>query len=101
MGIELNAQQINCANKALLWWRNLDKQVFTITGYAGTGKTTIIKYLMQVLNLQVDEVLFMSFTGKASLVLSRKGNYAKTIHSTIYKLEEVVIHLYFQFYVFL
>lgn len=90
MGIELNAQQINCANKALLWWRNLDKQVFTITGYAGTGKTTIIKYLMQVLNLQVDEVLFMSFTGKASLVLSRKGNYAKTIHSTIYKLEEVV-----------
>lgn len=58
-------------------------QVFRLFGFAGTGKTTIAKELAG----QVDgRVHFACFTGKAALVLRKKGCFgASTIHSLIYK----------------
>lgn len=50
-------------------------------GYAGTGKTTIAKYIAQH---EPGEVLFGAFTGKAASVLTRKGCPATTLHSMIY-----------------
>lgn len=59
------------------------KQVFHLFGYAGTGKTTLAK---EIAGMAKGEVLFMCFTGKASLVLRKKGCAgASTIHSAIYK----------------
>src|SRR5712672_3943164 len=57
--------------------------LFRLFGYAGTGKTTLAKHLAQ----DVDgKVLFAAFTGKAALVMRRKGcEGASTIHSLIYK----------------
>ena len=57
--------------------------LFRLFGYAGTGKTTLAKHLAQ----DVDgKVLFAAFTGKAALVMRRKGCAgASTIHSLIYK----------------
>lgn len=61
------------------------KQVFRLFGYAGTGKTTLAKELARSVR---GEVLFATFTGKASLVLRQKGcEGASTIHSLIYKVE--------------
>lgn len=58
-------------------------QVFRLFGYAGTGKTTLAKHLVQDVN---GRVLYAAFTGKASLVLRKKGCVnASTIHSLIYK----------------
>lgn len=58
------------------------KQVFRLFGYAGTGKTTLAKHIAEGIN---GTVLFAAYTGKASLVLKRKGCYgASTIHSLIY-----------------
>lgn len=60
-------------------------QVFRLFGYAGTGKTTLAKELAA--NVK-GKVLFATFTGKASLVLRKKGcEDASTIHSLIYKVE--------------
>lgn len=60
-------------------------QVFRLFGYAGTGKTTLAKELAETVN---GKVLFATFTGKASLVLRKKGcTDASTIHSLIYKVE--------------
>jgi ATP-dependent exoDNAse (exonuclease V) alpha subunit len=57
--------------------------VFRLFGYAGTGKTTLAKHLAQGVN---GRVLFAAFTGKAALVMRRKGcEGASTIHSLIYK----------------
>lgn len=59
------------------------QQVFHLFGYAGTGKTTLAK---EIAGMAKGEVLFMCFTGKASLVLRKKGCAgASTIHSAIYK----------------
>ncbi len=55
--------------------------IVTLGGYAGTGKTTVIKSLTESLDATV-----MAFTGKAAHVLRRKGVNASTIHSSIYRL---------------
>lgn len=61
------------------------QQVFRLFGYAGTGKTTLAKELAKTVR---GNVLFATFTGKASLVLRQKGcEGASTIHSLIYKVE--------------
>lgn len=54
-----------------------------VFGFAGTGKTTIAKQINEDLN---GGVLYMAFTGKAALVLRKKGcALASTIHGAIYK----------------
>lgn len=60
------------------------KRVITIYGAAGTGKTTIVRFIMKKLNIQKKQLLFTTFTGRASLMLRKKGIDAKTIHSTFY-----------------
>lgn len=57
-----------------------------VFGYAGTGKTTLAKEIAEGID---GTVLYMTFTGKAALVLRKKGCAgASTIHSAIYKPEE-------------
>ncbi|MFZ1413220.1 MAG: AAA family ATPase, partial [Defluviicoccus sp.] len=80
--------------------RTEEQQVFRVFGYAGSGKTTITKYAIAELGLETisrptDEtspatggVLYAAFTGKAALVMSRKGTPASTIHSLIYRVSE-------------
>lgn len=58
-------------------------QVFRLFGFAGTGKTTLA---IEIASLADGDVLFMCFTGKAALVMRKKGcSGAGTIHSSIYK----------------
>lgn len=68
------------------WIKNPNgQQVFRLFGYAGSGKTTLAKHLAEEV---AGRVLYGAFTGKASLVLRKKGcSGASTIHSMIYKPE--------------
>lgn len=91
IGIELNSQQEDAVRLASRWWISRNKQVFEISGPAGSGKTTLVHVLMQNMNIKPENVLFMAFVGKAAMELSRKGNNAQTIHSTIYDLQEVLV----------
>lgn len=91
MDFELNEQQKEALDKSLYWWNKKYKQVFEISGPAGSGKTTIVDFLIKNIGLQQDEVLFMAYVGKATMALTLRGNNAKTIHSTIYNLVEVPI----------
>ena len=57
-------------------------QVFRLFGWAGTGKSTLAVHLAQ----GVKSVKYAAFTGKAALVMRRKGcKGASTIHSLIYQ----------------
>lgn len=75
------------------------RQVFRLFGYAGTGKSTVLKFVLEELALEphqsdraggecVPGVVTATFTGKAALVLRRKGTPARTIHSLIYSVIE-------------
>ncbi|MBI2717220.1 MAG: AAA family ATPase [Rhizobiales bacterium] len=65
------------------------QQVFKVFGYAGSGKSTLVKHAMAELGLEDGrDVLYAAFTGKAALVMTRKGTPASTIHSLIYRVSE-------------
>lgn len=82
--LELSPDQQIAFDKVMAWIReeyNKGDQELSLGGYAGTGKTTLIKELMRRTD---QEVQVMSLTGKAVSVLIKKGVDAQTIHSTIY-----------------
>ena len=78
------------------WYENRTKeqQVFRVFGYAGAGKTTIVSHAIAEFGLKAGiaglggDVLYAAFTGKAALVMTRKGTPASTIHSLIYRVSE-------------
>jgi len=73
------------------WFENRtgEQQVFKVFGYAGSGKSTLVKHAMGELGLaDCSDVLYAAFTGKAALVMTRKGTPASTIHSLIYRVSE-------------
>jgi exodeoxyribonuclease V len=80
------------------WYRNPHRKqpVFRLFGYAGSGKSTITRHAIEALGLVPKNrdgivpggVLFAAYTGKAALVMTRKGTPASTIHSLIYRVSE-------------
>lgn len=76
-------QQQEAVDDIVHWYFDGDTQVYALFGYAGTGKTTLAKYIAE--HLGKVRYRFAAFTGKAAHVLSRKGcRGASTIHSLIY-----------------
>lgn len=61
------------------------KPYFTLSGAAGTGKTSLILYFFQMMGFSMDDFICAAYVGKAVTVLASKGLPAKTIHSLIYK----------------
>jgi exodeoxyribonuclease V len=96
---DLQAQAIREIKDWFLHW-TAEQQVFRVFGYAGVGKTSITSYAIDELGLDTmakgadgivngsDGVLYAAFTGKAALVMTRKGTPASTIHSLIYRVSE-------------
>ncbi len=84
--IVLTEAQENAKNSIAEWFFNTDDQVFVLTGYAGTGKTFLIDYVVrETLHLKAgEEAVFVSPTGKAAANLVKNGTVAGTVHSLIY-----------------
>jgi len=76
--MELTPEQ----NHALEEILKFKKDIITLGGWAGTGKSTVVSQLHQ----KLPEFAVAAFTGKAANVLRKKGiSIASTIHSLIYK----------------
>lgn len=57
-----------------------------ISGYAGTGKSTLIKFIISALGIDPERVAYIAYTGKAAQVLRNKGcPTAMTAHRLLYK----------------
>lgn len=71
--------------------RYKNKEPYTvIAGYAGTGKTTLAKYIVEALNIPEYQVANIAYTGKASLVLKNKGlPNCMTAHKLLYFSKEL------------
>lgn len=64
------------------WIKTKSSPFLYIAGYAGTGKTTLVKYFAQSIK---GDVFYASFTGKAARVMDQKGcKGATTLHRLIY-----------------
>lgn len=90
MDITLTSDQENAKKLIIEWYLNLDTQCFVLSGYAGTGKTFLLKHVVcECLNLVPDkQAAFVAPTGKAASILIRGGVPASTIHSLIYKTDD-------------
>lgn len=61
-----------------------------IAGFAGTGKSTLVSYIISALNIDPTEVTYIAYTGKAALVLQQKGCLtATTAHKFLYNFRKV------------
>lgn len=90
---KLNEMQQVASEKFQEWYKHPEKRKrpwFEISGAAGTGKTTVVKHIISELGININDVVFMAFVGKAALALRLSGVNGKTIHSVIYK----IVHKY-------
>ncbi|MCD7729112.1 MAG: AAA family ATPase [Clostridia bacterium] len=87
MSAELTRDQVAAEKLIEKWFKTSDRQIFVLTGYAGTGKTTLLKHVVcETLKLVPDkQAAFVTPTGKAATVLIRSGIPACTIHRLIYQ----------------
>lgn len=85
--MELSYEQSYAIRKILS--HSYHNRPFFLGGYAGTGKTTILKCLLD--RLGKDKLLFLAPTGKACQVLQSKLGDAdvRTIHAALYSAHEV------------
>lgn len=67
--------------------RYKDRERYTvISGYAGSGKSTLVKFIISALGLYNEDVAYIAYTGKAALVLKEKGcPNATTAHKLLYQ----------------
>lgn len=77
--IELSPDQARAMDSIRTWLKSGRKRL-TLGGYAGTGKTTLIREIKKEARAHV-----CAFTGKAAHVLTTKGVQASTIHRLIYQ----------------
>lgn len=86
--LTLSKQQEEVIQKILDWFLNGRDLVsredeFRLGGFAGTGKTTIIKYIKYHQTLRAYAAV-CAFTGKAVYVLQKKDIRATTMHALMY-----------------
>jgi exodeoxyribonuclease-5 len=86
--MQLTKAQEEGLKTAIERYKNHEKYC-VIAGYAGTGKSTLVNFIVQALSgLGVDvenKVGYTAFTGKACQVLQKKGcKNVKTLHKLLY-----------------
>lgn len=78
--MKLSPDQVQAVESILDWWKDRSSNQFVLTGYAGTGKTTIIRNVVSAVTSIVGAP-----TGKAAYRLRKKtGGDAATIHRLAY-----------------
>ena len=81
--MELTTQQNKVFEQIKVFLKS-DASVFILRGYAGTGKTTMVKVIADYIK-QNRQLVMMAPTGRAARVLNKKtGHDAVTIHKAIY-----------------
>ena len=69
---------------AIQRYKNREKYT-VISGYAGSGKSTLIKFIIEALDVEPEAVAYVAYTGKAANVLQKKGcPNAITAHKLLY-----------------
>lgn len=88
-GIVLTNDQQRVFNILLNFIDSKAQKVFILCGYAGTGKTTMMSYLINELRKRNKAFSLHASTGRAAKILSNAtGVNATTVHSLLYKFSD-------------
>jgi len=87
--VNLTNDQLN-ALKKLNAFLESDERVFILQGYAGSGKTMLLKGFVEFLQSIEKRYQLMAPTGRAAKVINQKTSFeSTTIHKGIYSFEEL------------
>lgn len=84
---DLNPQQKAAVDDVVRWYNsgNAHLKPYVLQGFAGTGKTTILRILMDRLRIALSRIALCAPTNRAAKVLANKsGLFTQTIHRLIY-----------------
>lgn len=83
---DLNPQQKAAVDDIVRWFMaGRFDEPYILQGYAGTGKTTLIRILLDRLRVALSRVALCAPTNRAAKVLANKtGLYTQTVHKLIY-----------------
>lgn len=88
--IDLREEQQRAFDRLIEFIRNNKARVFILKGYAGTGKTTMMKVLIKELYRRNLPYSLLASTGRAAKILSNVTDKpARTIHGEIYKYQDL------------
>jgi hypothetical protein len=88
--IELTLEQGEVLDGIMKWVEDDKTHVAILLGSAGTGKTTLLKTVVEKLIASKKTCSLLAPTGRAARILGKKsGRPAKTIHSEIYELGDI------------
>lgn len=85
--IKLTVSQSRVLRQVLNFINHPTDRVFILKGYAGTGKTTLMRFLIKELHQQKKNYRLLASTGRAAKVLANLSgakDATSTIHSMIY-----------------
>lgn len=68
-----------------------DEHLYLTNDYIVTHNTTLIRYFIDRLGLELSDVAFVAYMGKAAMQMARNGLPAQTIHSLIYECKPKVV----------
>ena len=88
--IKLTAHQQSAFDKMVEFVNDSTRKVFILRGYAGTGKTTMMRlFIRHLVDTEIPYCLLAS-TGRAAKILSNATGYpTSTIHGRIYKFKDI------------
>ena len=80
-----NKCQSYVISEGVKWYFNSSSKLFQVDGEAGTGKSVVIKLIVDEIQLKPHEILAMAYTGQAAIVMRTKGMAgAVTCHSGLF-----------------
>lgn len=87
--MQLTTHQSQAFERIKAFVRNDHQKVYVLKGYAGTGKTTLVKFLLDWMEEHSEYVpVLLASTGRAAKVLASKAEAeATTVHSHIYSFD--------------
>jgi ATP-dependent exoDNAse (exonuclease V) alpha subunit len=87
---ELTSGQASALEKMKNFAADQDLNIFILKGYAGTGKTTLVRHFLKECSKLNKSVTLLATTGRAASILKAKsGVEATTMHSLIYRFNEI------------
>lgn len=83
---KLNNQQEKAFESIRDFVQTPSASVFILKGYAGTGKTTLVKYILEWMDAETEmDAVLLASTGRAAKILEDKTGFeAYTVHSHIF-----------------
>lgn len=86
----LTEGQQHAFDKLLDFVRDKEAKIFILKGYAGTGKTSMMKVLIGELTRRNLKFSLLASTGRAAKILSNAtGKVTKTVHGEIYRYQDL------------